>query len=142
MTIDLFWPNWALVVRVILFTITRLENNTNSEPANEEPHSEETAADREPISVESPTESHSPDDVTIIGDMRVARPEVIDLDKLPTIRRGTKFCHFQEIKCMKCPTFFVTRQNWHYWLRQYKGLTYNGMCLTFFKRWLSSGWFD
>ncbi|CAH3122706.1 E3 ubiquitin-protein ligase RNF4 [Pocillopora verrucosa] len=64
------------------------ENNTNSEPANEEPHSEETAADREPISVESPTESHSPDDVTIIGDMRVARPEVIDLDKLPTIRRG------------------------------------------------------
>lgn len=64
------------------------ENNANNEPVSEEPHSEETAADREPITVESPTDSLSPDDVTIIGDVRVARPEVIDLDKLPTIRRG------------------------------------------------------
>lgn len=63
-------------------------NYANNEPVSEDPHLEETAADREPITVESPPDSLSPDDVTIIGDMRVARPEVIDLDKLPTIRRG------------------------------------------------------
>ena len=46
--------------------------------------------DNEPITIESPgpTTSHSLDDVMIVGDVQVGRPEVIDLERLPTIRQG------------------------------------------------------
>lgn len=64
------------------------ENTALNEPVPEEPHSAESRADSEPITVESPTGTHSPDDVMIVGDVQVARPEVIDLENLPTIRQG------------------------------------------------------
>lgn len=54
-----------------------------------ETHTTESRTDNEPITIESPTISRSQDDVMIVGDVQVARPEVIDLEKLPTIRQGT-----------------------------------------------------
>ena len=37
--------------------------------------------------INAPTTSQ--DDVMIVGDVQVGRPEVIDLERLPTIRQGT-----------------------------------------------------
>lgn len=39
----------------------------------------------------SPTRSQ--EDVIILGDVQVARPEVIDLEHLPTIRQGNNDYH-------------------------------------------------
>lgn len=64
-------------------------NTVNSGPAAIETHTTESRTDNEPITIESPTISRSQEDVTIVGDVQVARPEVIDLEKLPTIRQGT-----------------------------------------------------
>ena len=64
-------------------------NTVHSGPAAEETHGTESRKDNEPITIESPTISRSQEDVMIVGDVQVARPEVIDLEKLPTIRQGT-----------------------------------------------------
>ena len=55
-----------------------------------EESSADIGPDIEPSTVESPapTASHSQEDVMIVGDVQVARPEVIDLERLPTIRQG------------------------------------------------------
>lgn len=57
---------------------------------NEQQSSVRNGTDNEPITIESPgpTTSHSLDDVMIVGDVQVGRPEVIDLERLPTIRQG------------------------------------------------------
>ena len=64
-------------------------NAVDSGPAAIETHTTESRTDNEPITIESPTISRSLEDVMIVGDVQVARPEVIDLEKLPTIRQGT-----------------------------------------------------
>jgi len=64
-------------------------NTVDSGPAALETHTTESRTDSEPTTVESPTISRSQEDVMIVGDVQVARPEVIDLEKLPTIRQGT-----------------------------------------------------
>ena len=68
------------------------ENKTNRIGDELEESSADNRTDLEPITVESPgpTTSHSQDDVMIVGDVQVARPEVIDLEKLPTIRQGKR----------------------------------------------------
>ena len=55
-----------------------------------EESSADIGTDSQPITVESPgpTATHSQEDVMIVGDVQVARPEVIDLERLPTIRQG------------------------------------------------------
>ena len=55
--------------------------------------SADIGTDNQPITIESPgpTTSHSQEDVMIVGDVQVARPEVIDLERLPTIRQGNQF---------------------------------------------------
>lgn len=55
--------------------------------------SADIGTDSQPIAIESPgpTTSHSQEDVMIVGDVQVARPEVIDLERLPTIRQGNQF---------------------------------------------------
>ncbi|XP_020619157.1 E3 ubiquitin-protein ligase RNF4-like [Orbicella faveolata] len=63
-------------------------NTVDSGPAALETHTTESRTDSEPTTVESPTISRSQEDVMIVGDVQVARPEVIDLEKLPTIRQG------------------------------------------------------
>lgn len=65
------------------------ESRTDSEPIPIEQRTAENEVDSEPITVESPTISRSQEDVMIVGDVQVARPEVIDLERLPTIRQGT-----------------------------------------------------
>jgi len=57
---------------------------------NEQQSSLRNGTDSEPITIESPgpTTSLSQDDVMIVGDVQVGRPEVIDLERLPTIRQG------------------------------------------------------
>ena len=59
---------------------------------NEHQSSVRNGTDNEPITIESPgpTTSHSLDDVMIVGDVQVGRPEVIDLERLPTIRQGNR----------------------------------------------------
>ena len=64
-------------------------NTVDSGLAAIEPHTTESRTDNEPITIESPVISRSQEDVMIVGDVQVARPEVIDLEKLPTIRQGT-----------------------------------------------------
>jgi len=64
-------------------------NTGDSGPAAIETQTTESRTDNEPITIESPTISRSLEDVMIVGDVQVARPEVIDLEKLPTIRQGT-----------------------------------------------------
>ena len=64
-------------------------NTVDSEPVGTETYATESRTDNEPISIESPTISCPQEDVMIVGDVQVARPEVIDLEKLPTIRQGT-----------------------------------------------------
>lgn len=64
-------------------------NTVDSGPAAIETHTTESRTDNEPITIESPVISRSQEDVMIVGDVQVARPEVIDLEKLPTIRQGT-----------------------------------------------------
>lgn len=58
----------------------------------EQQSSVRNGTDNEPITIESPgpTTSHSLDDVMIVGDVQVGRPEVIDLERLPTIRQGNR----------------------------------------------------
>jgi len=57
---------------------------------NTEESSAGVRTDHEPITIESPgpTPTRSPEDVMIVGDVQVASPEVIDLERLPTIRQG------------------------------------------------------
>jgi len=57
---------------------------------NTEESSAGVRTDHEPITIESPgpTPTRSQEDVTIVGDVQVASPEVIDLERLPTIRQG------------------------------------------------------
>ncbi|KAJ7392509.1 E3 ubiquitin-protein ligase rnf4 [Desmophyllum pertusum] len=64
------------------------ENTVDSEPVTVDSQTAESRTDSEPITVESPTVSRSQEDVMIVGDVQVARPEVIDLERLPTIRQG------------------------------------------------------
>ncbi|XP_078358876.1 uncharacterized protein LOC144643486 isoform X2 [Oculina patagonica] len=65
------------------------ESRTDSEPIPIESHTAENRLDSEvPITIESPTISRSQEDVMIVGDVQVGRPEVIDLERLPTIRQG------------------------------------------------------
>lgn len=63
-------------------------NTVDSGSATVETRTTESRIDNEPITIESPTISRSQEDVMIVGDVQVARPEVIDLEKLPTIRQG------------------------------------------------------
>lgn len=63
-------------------------NTVDSGPTAIETHTTESRTDNEPITIESPAISRSQEDVMIVGDVQVARPEVIDLEKLPTIRQG------------------------------------------------------
>jgi len=57
---------------------------------NTEESSAGVRTDHEPITIESPgpTPTRSQEDVMIVGDVQVASPEVIDLERLPTIRQG------------------------------------------------------
>lgn len=64
-------------------------NTVDSGSATVETRTTENRIDNEPITIESPTISRFQEDVMIVGDVQVARPEVIDLEKLPTIRQGT-----------------------------------------------------
>ena len=62
-----------------------------NEDAEESSAGIRTEPDHEPITIESPgpMPTRSQEDVMIVGDVQVARPEVIDLERLPTIRQGT-----------------------------------------------------
>lgn len=73
------------------------ESRTDSEPITDtiaESPTAENRIDSEPIAVESPTISRSQEDVMIVGDVQVTRPEVIDLERLPTIRQGTVYASY------------------------------------------------
>ena len=67
----------------------------------------ESRTDNEPITIESPAISRSQEDVMIVGDVQVERPEVIDLEKLPTIRQGT----VHVVQCMISASFLCSLTN-------------------------------